>query len=217
MYGAGDDGPEAWPAGVRELGGTFLARDPGVAGDDPAADAARLVQLADGRPVHFVAVSYGGIAAVLASQRAPSLVRSLTLFEPACADFARTAASVQRLRREFAPVVAARGEPGVSDADYLAAYAAAAGSRPPEDPGQAQVLARRLRSSPLPWEVPTRSDEPLVPTLVVTGGWSDFYEDVAHAMTRAGAEHRVLPGFDHAVLDHPAAAGLLDGLFVGAM
>lgn len=212
MYGAGEDGPGAWPAGIRRCGGTFLQRVPGVVGDNPVVDCARLVEAGKDRPVHIVAVSYGGIAAVLAAQQAPSRVRSLTLFEPACASFAPTAQSVAAARGAFDSVVAQRDDATVSDLDFLDGYSAAAGAVPPGEEHEALLMAQRLRSSPLPWEVPIAASKLLVPTLVVTGQWSDFYEDIADGLAAVGARRRRLPGFGHSVLDHPGALSLLDGL-----
>jgi len=40
-------------------------------------------------------------------------------------------------------------------------------------------------------------------TLVLTGAWNDEYEEVAEALVELGAEHAVLPGHGHRVLDHP--------------
>lgn len=43
-------------------------------------------------------------------------------------------------------------------------------------------------------------------TLVLTGGWKDEYEGVAAALVELGAEHEVLAGHDHRVVDHPACS-----------
>jgi hypothetical protein len=43
-------------------------------------------------------------------------------------------------------------------------------------------------------------------TLVLTGGWSDEYEEVAAALVELGAKHEVLAGHGHAVADHPGCA-----------
>lgn len=46
-----------------------------------------------------------------------------------------------------------------------------------------------------------------IPTLVLTGGWNDEYEEIARRII--GAEHRVVTGFAHRPQDHPAATELI--------
>jgi pimeloyl-ACP methyl ester carboxylesterase len=209
MYGGGNDGGEAgWPSQMAGEGHVFMERPADATGDDPGRDAERLMKIASGEPVHLVGVSYGGIAAVLAAQQAPSRVRSLTLFEPTCADLAREASSVVSFRRSLEFVVRQRSDPGVSDSAFLAAFQAALGEAAPgaADDESTRALARRLRATPMPWEITLPRTRFRVPTLVVTGGWSDFFEDIAAALVRAGAVHRILPGHGHWVPGHPEAA-----------
>ena len=208
MYGAGADGSAAWPPRMRRPGHRFMERSGSVA-DDPVADANRIVHDSRAQPVHVVAVSFGGIAAILAAHLAPSRVLSLSLFEPACAHLARQARSVQSLRRRFEPVVAMRDDHTVDDLTYFAAFGTAMGSSRPLAP-QTRSEARRLRRSPLPWEVAIPNGQLPVPTLVVTGGWSDFYEDIADALAAKGAARHTLRGFGHAVINHPRAIDLVD-------
>jgi pimeloyl-ACP methyl ester carboxylesterase len=212
MYGGGNDGGETgWPTEMAGEGRIFLERPADAAGDDPRRDAERLVRIAHDEPIHLVGVSYGGIASVLAAQRAPSQVRSLTLFEPTCADLAREATSVLSFRRALEPVVRHRSDPGVSDSEFLAAFQAALGEAAPgaADDDAARALAKRLRATPMPWEISLPRERFQVPTLVVTGGWSDFFEDIACALVRMGAAHRVLSGHGHWVPGHPEAAATL--------
>jgi pimeloyl-ACP methyl ester carboxylesterase len=208
MYGGGNDGGEAgWPSEMAGRGHIFLERPADAAGDDPRRDAERLIKIANDEPVHLVAVSYGGIAAVLAAHQAPSQVRSLTLFEPTCADLAREATSVLSFRRSLEFVVRQRSDPGVSDSTFLAAFQAALGEAAPGAADDTTgALAKRLRATPMPWEITLPRARFQVPTLVVTGGWSEFFEDIASALVRAGAVHRILSGHGHWVPGHPEAA-----------
>ena len=209
MYGAGTDGRAGWPAAMAGQGCTFMVRLGDAVGDDPNRDSERLVQVAQDGPVHLVAVSYGGIAALLAAQQVPSRVRSLTLFEPTCPDLAPRAASVRSFRRSLEPLMRHRNDPSVTDAAFFRDFAAVTGTPTPQDLTELQTLARRLRATPPPWEIDIPRGKLLVPTLVVTGGWSDFFEDIADALVAEGAEHQVLSGHGHWVPDHPEAAQAL--------
>jgi pimeloyl-ACP methyl ester carboxylesterase len=208
MYGGGDD-VSSWPSQLSGDGCTFMARDPSFTGDDPERDAARLVRATATEPVHLVGWSYGGIAALLAAQRAPSRIRSLTLFEPSCADLADTTASTRAFRDSLEPVWRRHSDPGFSDADFLAGFASATGSPLPDNIDARRALARRLRATAPPWETTIPRERLRVPTLVLTGGWADYFEDIAAALVALGAEHGVLTGCGHDVPFHPEAAAAL--------
>ena len=78
---------------------------------------------------------------------------------------------------------------------------------PPDD---LEETVARLRATTPPWEVEVSALVPgLVPTLVLTGGWSPLYEEVAAALVAAGAQHRVLAGYNHRPQDHPDAVEAL--------
>jgi pimeloyl-ACP methyl ester carboxylesterase len=204
VHGAGDDGPAAWPTALATPGAVFLRRVPGAAGDSPHRDAERLLRLAADDPVHLTAWSYGGLAALLAAHAEPDRVRSLVLLEPSCADLARDAPSVVAFRRGLEPAYRVRG-----DAAFLDAFAAATESPLPDDPDARTALAERLRATPPPWAVALPRAPLPVPTLVVTGGWAAYFEEIAAALVGLGAQHRVLPGHGHAVPHHPDAPALL--------
>ncbi len=73
----------------------------------------------------------------------------------------------------------------------------------------------RLRALRPPWGTGLTAGRQLrVPTLVVTGGWSELYEEVAQGLVALGARHAVLPGRGHRVQDHPDAGRLLGGFLV---
>jgi pimeloyl-ACP methyl ester carboxylesterase len=169
MYGGGNNGGEVgWPPEMAGEGRIFLKRLADSVGDDPKRDSDRLVELAQDAPVHLVGVSYGGIAAVLAAQRVPSEVRSLTLFEPTLPHLAPEAASVRALRRSLEPLLSQRNDPRVTDSAFFNTFAAATETPTPSDPDDAQTFAKRLRATPLPWEVAMPCGQLSVPTLVVT-------------------------------------------------
>jgi hypothetical protein len=59
-------------------------------------------------------------------------------------------------------------------------------------------VGRRLRAAPPPWKVAGPvSTAATVPTLVITGAWSPLYEEVADALTAAGAARLTLDGHEH--------------------
>jgi hypothetical protein len=73
-----------------------------------------------------------------------------------------------------------------------------------------RAQTQRLRTTVPPWEVAVdRAVVAAVPTLVVTGGWSNEYEDVASVLAEAGARHVVLGGQGHRPQDHADANRLL--------
>jgi len=209
MYGGGDDGQRGWPPEMVSDGCVFLERMSGSAGDEPLRDADRLTRLVKQGPVHMVAQSYGGIAAVLAAQRLPELVRSLTLFEPSCADLARESSPVRSFRRSLGPVTRRRDDPTFSDSAYMTAFSEALGEASPSRADDDPALVARLRATPPPWEIAIPRGRLRVPTLVVTGGWSEYFEVIARALVDEGADHRILTGYGHGVVNHPEAAANL--------
>lgn len=89
-----------------------------------------------------------------------------------------------------------------SAAEYGLAWLAAIGATEPVDPATVAELrsAERLRLLPAPLGIPT---------LVVTGGWNEEYEEIASALAQLGATHRRLTGFGHRVQDHREADSLI--------
>lgn len=53
-------------------------------------------------------------------------------------------------------------------------------------------------------------------TLVLTGGWSAEYEEIAAALVELGADHEVLAGHGHHVVDHPDCAERIRAFVTGA-
>jgi pimeloyl-ACP methyl ester carboxylesterase len=210
MYGAGDGGPGGWPVqAAASPESVFLDRpaptdaDP-VPFDDPERDAQRIVE-ALGRCGHLVAHSGGAVPALLAAVQAPGVVRSLTLFEPACLGVARGRPGVEAMVADMAAVFERAADPDVSDGEFTHEFLRAMGvpGTDPDDPEYAPVGAR-LRLSTPPWETPLDLDVvSRVPTLVVTGGWSAAFDEVAEALVAAGASRVVVPGTGHGPQFHP--------------
>jgi len=164
----------------------------------------RILECGDG--LHVIAHSYGGLAAILSAVIAPQQVRSLTLFEPAAYAYARGMPKTEAFISRMAPIVERAAE--TTAAEYHVAFLTAlTGSVPPQPVDAVELRAaerNRLLDAPwnynLPIEVLQR-----VPTLVLSGGWSDDYEEIATAMASGGARHLVLGGYGHRVQDHPEA------------
>lgn len=211
VHGAGSAGADAWPNQTAQAGEDwqFLGRH--SSGDDARRDAARvlgLLRVAGGG--HVVAHSYGANAAVLAAQREPSLVRSLTLLEPACFDLARGCPAVEDHIAAMTPVFAVSDDPSVSTRDFSRRFAAGMGFEPPDvSDEELTVRVGRLRALLPPWGIGLEVADLPVPTMVVTGGWSDLYEEAASALVRLGARHAVVEGARHRVQDVPETDRLL--------
>lgn len=212
VHGSGRAGADAWPsqAAVAEPGWWFLPRD--AAGDDAGRDARRVLdRLRERGAGHVVAQSYGGNAAVLAAQLAPDLVRSLTLLEPACFDLARGRPAVEEHVAALTPVFEVADDPSVSAREFSQRFATAMGTEPPDVPdAELRVLVERLRALRPPWGTGLRVDVGLpVRTLVVTGGWSDLYDQTADALVALGAQRVTLDGAGHRVQEHPRATEVI--------
>ena len=212
MYGAGDGGPAGWPVQVARggtEGWTFLDRAAPsavapVPVDDPVVDAARIVDALRGDG-HLVAHSGGAVPALLAVDREPDALRSLTLFEPACLGVARGRPGVEAMVAAMGRVFDRADDADLHDAGFTHEFLLAMGApgADPADPSNAEVGARLRRSTP-PWEIPLSLDAlSQVPTLVLTGGWSAAFDEVAEVLAGAGARHVEVPGSGHGPQYHP--------------
>jgi pimeloyl-ACP methyl ester carboxylesterase len=213
-HGAGAAGAAAWTnlhGMALKYDCLFLRRHGFAPGDGPqptdfAADM-RIVLENLGAGGHVVAHAEGAVAAMMAAVERPDLVRTLTLFEPAClsltADLPVT--SAYRERRE--PLFAARDR--LDDEQYSREFSRLlfgleAG---PLQTDSDRAAARRLRLQAPPWEAPLHI-VPGLPTLVVTGGWEPLYEEVAEYLVSTGAVHRQAGG-DHRPQDTAEGRALL--------
>lgn len=206
MYGAGDGGSAGWPVQAADPSCTdwvFLDRpepttEMPVPYDDAERDAGRIVE-ALGAGAHLVAHSGGAVAALLAAERAPGRVHSMVLFEPACLGVARDGSAVQAMVADMTLVFDRAADPQLSDVEFTHLFLLAMGApgADPSDPSTESV-GRRLRLSRPPWETPlTLGALRDCPTLVVTGGWSEAFDEVAEVLVDAGARAVVVPGSGH--------------------
>jgi pimeloyl-ACP methyl ester carboxylesterase len=214
VHGAGRAGRAAWPEQQEAFPDAAYLTLSGFGDDEPAvpdigAWAAQILG-ACGEGAHVVAHSYGGIPVVAAAADAAGMVRSLILFEPALHSLARGAEHVEDHVARMSPVIAAA--PRLTAAEFGLAWSRAIGVPAPTAPTTAAELrgAERLRLLPAPWDIPAPASVfAEIPTLVVTGGWNEEYEEIASALVQAGATSRRLTGFGHRVQDHPAADALI--------
>lgn len=205
--GSGSAGAQAWP--VQAVDPALDGVGPVFATGGPGAFEELVALLAD-EGGHVVAHSAGAVAALRAATTRPELVRSLVLCEPATFAAARGGPLVEAHIREMSAVFALVDDATVDDAAFATAFLERLGATPP-DPADPQTAAfgRRIRTTP-PWSEPLdRAVVARVPTLVLTGGWNDLYDEVADALCAAGAHRAVLTGHGHRPQDHPDADALL--------
>ena len=217
VHGSGRSGAAAWPAQVAEVDlrswSCRFVDLTGRYGPDEQRDA---VLAAVDRAGHVVAHSAGAVPAMRAAAAAPDAVRSLVLLEPAAFSAARGGPRVEEHVRAVSAVFSDAADPRVRDGEFAVRFLTALGAPGAAiaDPGDPSLrsMGRRLRRSTPPWEVPLAADVVTrVPSLVVTGGWSALYEEVADALATSGARRLVLPGYGHRVQDHPGLnAALLE-------
>jgi len=163
-----------------------------------------------GGDLHVVGHSYGAIPALMAAARGGRRIRSLVLMEPSClgisAHLPATTATLEKLRAVWAE----HAEPPTPDGVLAARFFENVhGQIDPENPMAAQAGGNLRR-----WGVPWAHELDLgvasrVPTLVVTGAWSDTYEEIARVIAEAGARHVRLEGYGHDPQNHPDVNALL--------
>ncbi|HEX2085040.1 MAG TPA: alpha/beta hydrolase [Solirubrobacteraceae bacterium] len=152
---------------------------------------------------HLVGWSSGGVAAMLVAARRPDAVASLTLIEPPVFHVAAdSAAARELLHRGQAHWARQEGD----EVEWVRDFFALFGTEAPPD----EVLdglrdhARAWRGiARRPWDVHLPLG-PLAaarfPKLVLSGGYSDGFEDVCDVLAaRLGAERDVIEGAGHAV------------------
>ena len=134
----------------------------------------------------------------------------MILMEPALYSLARGAGHVENHIARMSPVIVAA--PHLGAAEYYLEWLRALGVPDPVRPAtpEEMQMAERTRLLTPPWDIATPAAViPTVPTLVITGGWNDEYEEIASALVRSGAARRQLTGFGHRVPDHPDANSLI--------
>lgn len=221
VHGSGRFGAAAWPQQHRMAGRydcLFVKRHgfDNVAAPQPTdfgADTRIVLENLNGRPGHLVAASQGAIAAMMAAVTRPDLVKSLSLFEPACLSLTADLPATTQHRALVGPLFERRES--MSDADFLREFVRLVYSTEARMPAteDAQRAAARLRMQRPPWEAPL-DIVPGVPTLVVTGAWEPLYEEVAEYLEATGARH-VHAGGDHRPQDTAAGHQALEEFLSG--
>ena len=206
IHGAGRRGAAAWPSfGASD--GRFVSFAPDASIEDQVEE---LLDLVDS-PVLVFAHSIGAVPAVLAASEREDIV-GLVLVEPALYDIARGRESIER---HIGIVTEARSR---ADAGSLRGFWSIL--RPlmfggPLDAarwGDERALAERWATTNLPWGHGIRARMISgIPTLVVTGGWNDEYEQIAGILQDVGATHVTLPGAQHRPQDLPDFARIVSG------
>lgn len=216
VHGSGRFGAAAWPKQHRLAGRydcLFVKRygfDAAAAPQptDFDADARIVLQNLNGRPGHLVAASQGAISAMMAAVARPDLVKSLSLFEPACLSLTADLPATMQHRALVGPLFDRRDS--MDDSEFLREFVRLVYSTEAQMPASedAQRSAARLRLQRPPWEAPL-DIVPGVPTLVVTGAWEPLYEEVAEYLEGTGARH-IHAGGDHRPQDTAAGHQALE-------
>ena len=202
VHGQGRDGPSAWPAQMAEFPeAVYLSRPPDESADtvDRAAEAVRSVPPAS----VVVAHSFGAIAAARATAAGDGRIVGVVLLEPALHALARGAEALERQIARIDPVF---DHTDASLEEFWREFIVTLTGSPFEGPITDEALrtAARFRRSGPPWRHEVTADAFVGhPTLVVTGGWNDEYEEIAARLERDGARHLVLTGHGHRPQDHP--------------
>ena len=193
--------------------------------DDMAADAEWIADML-GEGAHLVGHSWGGAEALLAAARRPEAVRSLTLVEPALFPIVmtdpalRTDPEMQAVGGRLAQLMLRSDTP----ADYAIAFARTV-LGPPEDQEVLtrvagleadRELATRVGCAVLqgrmasPEEMRAAADtvaERGLPVLVVSGGWSSFFDRIGEVVARfTKGRFETIPAVNHMVQQVGATA-----------
>ena len=205
--------------------------------DDMEADAEWIADmLGDG--THLVGHSWGGADALLAAARRPDRVRSLTLIEPALFPVVMTDPA---LRADPAmQAIGGRLAGLMLQSDSPATYAAAFARSVLGPPGDQEVATRvagleadqslatsvgcavlqgRMASPETMRAAADSVAAARIPTLVISGGWSPFYNVVGEVVSRfTGGRYEVVAAANHMVQDvsAPAFNELLEGFMKDA-
>ncbi|MDN5725867.1 MAG: alpha/beta hydrolase [Propionibacteriales bacterium] len=206
VHGAGRVGSDAWPEQAGLRGAEFPVL-PGYGEEEPrVGDLARgAVMIAETARQADVLIgwSLGGLVATLAASIHP--IRALVVLEPALFSLTRGRPATEALIERVQPVF---DDLSIPDVDFGARFLLALTGRqtaPARSPTELRD-SRRLRLHGAPWAHPVdREAVRSTPTLVLTGGWNDEYEEVAAALVELGATHEVLAGHGHRVAQHPNA------------
>ncbi len=188
-------------------------------GHDFDVDADDIAELLTNRP-HLVAHSYGALGALIAAERLPESVRSMTLIEPALHNLVPRDPLVARFEqigndvlthgletdsatlREFLRIAGATDVTDGPLPDHVArGVRRAHGSRPP---GDARIDLAVIRNAE-------------IPTLVASGGHNEAIERICDAASlQLGGERLVLSGAGHFVMRTAGFANRLERFLASA-
>lgn len=157
-----------------------------------------------GDVVVVVAHSLGAVPAALAYTAGLLTASHVVLLEPALYDIAR---GDEAIERHIIAMTEARecAETGDLFGYWQIVAPLMFGRTARRESWQAdQPVARRFAAMDAPWGYGLEGSVfAPVPTLVVSGNWSDEYEAIAQQLTLAGAAHVQLSGAKHRPQDHP--------------
>lgn len=199
VHGAGRRGADAWPSAAVDAG-EFVSFPPAMTVSEQVE---LLVRYFGAAPTIVYAHSIGAVPVALATRRMQ--IAGLVLVEPALYDIAR---GEEPIERHIGIVSEARAR---ADAGDLRSFWAIMRPLMFGGPFDAKAweherpAAERWATANLPWGHGVRAGMLHgIPTLVVTGGWNDEYEQIARVLVGEGAEHLVLAGAQHRPMDLPA-------------
>jgi len=189
-------------------------------GHDFDVDASDLGPLLAGRP-HLVAHSYGALGALLAAQRAPASVRSLTIIEPPLGHLVAPGdPDVAELERMGDEVLTHGLDAEPETLRAFLRLAGAQGVGPGPLPDEVARGVRRAHGGRLPREARPRLEvlrEAGIPALVASGGHSRAIERICDVLAgELGARRVVAPGAGHFVAAAPGFAGELERFLASA-
>lgn len=206
MHGAGRVGRDAWP--LMSQDDALFAE---LSHDLPFNERARRLARLTPSCAVMIAHSAGAVTAALAIDRFAVTPEALVLVEPALFDIARGSIAVER---HVGAVTDARRY--ASEGDLFGFWQRFrpmffGGPADAEAWADEQHIAARFAAMELPWGHGIDAESVgHVPTLVVTGAWNDEYEEIASELTRHGARHVQLTGFQHRPQDSPDFADMVD-------
>ena len=201
VHGAGRRGTDAWP-GAAPHDGDFVSF-PGSATVSQQVEL--LVRDFGSTPTIVYAHSIGAVPVALAAGR--MRIAGLVLVEPALYDLARGEEPVER---HIGIVTEARAQADAGDLTSFWAILRPVMFGGPYDPDaweRERGAAERWASTNLLWGHGVRAGMLRgIPTLVVTGGWNEEYEQIARVLVGQGAQQVVLSGAQHRPMDLPRFA-----------
>ena len=207
-HGLGRDGPSAWPVQVAAFPNAIYLSRPADESLDSVDYAAATIRSASSASV-VVAHSFGAVAAARAVAADDGQITAAVLIEPALHRLARGGYAVERHIARVDPVFA---HSEFSLEEFWLELVMALSGNAAEGPLDNETLrtASGFRRLGPPWRHEIEAGAFVGhPTLVVTGGWNDEYEEIATRLETDGATRAVLPGYGHRPQDHPDFNGTL--------